>query len=114
MSGPGLQESITAGDTWQLAWVLPPADDFFPDLAGATARLHLRNARGELVLACDTTNGRIIITPTSRRIDLLVPFVAMEIARGSYEFDLEVTWSGGPRRTLAAGVLTLDKDISHD
>jgi hypothetical protein len=113
-STPRLAETLTAGDTWQIAWILPAADDYFPDLTGATARLHVRDARGVLVLACDTTNGRLAITPAARRIDLNVPFADMEIARGVYEFDLEVTWPGaGPRRTIGAGTLTLDKDISH-
>ena len=107
-------ECITAGDTWELAWVLPTPDDYFPDLTGASARLHVRSPGGALVLDCNTGNGLLTITPAARRIDLAVPYAAMTVPRGEYEWDVEITWLGGPRRTIDGGVLRVKKDNSRD
>ena len=107
--------SHTGGDTLDMSFVLPAADVYFPDLTGATARLHVRDSAGGLLLDCTTANGLLTITPGDRKIDLLVSAASTSIAAGAYDFDLEITWPGGdPRRTIGPGILLLGKDFSHD
>jgi hypothetical protein len=102
------------GDTWTRAWELRDAAGNPIDLTGASARLHVRDAAGAVVIAASTTDGRLTITPASGRIDMLVPYSATGIAPGSYRFDLEVTHASGLRRTYEQVTLVVLEDVAHD
>lgn len=105
---------VYRGDTWQRAWMITSADGAPVDLAGASARLHVRDAAGSLVAEASTVDGRLIITPAAGRIDLTMPAVAMQLVPGSYRFDLEVTYPGGLVRTYEQATLVVLEDISRD
>jgi hypothetical protein len=102
------------GDTWTRAWELRDAAGSPIDLTGASARLHVRDAAGAVVVSASTADGRLTITPASGRIDMLVPYSATAIAPGSYRFDLEVTHAGGLRRTYEQDMLVVLEDMAHD
>lgn len=105
---------IFRGDTWQRAWIISQADGSPVDLTGCAARLHVRDAAGALAAAASTSDGRLGITPTAGRLDLLMPAAAMALAPGSYRFDLEVTFPSGVVRTYEQATLVVLEDMSRD
>lgn len=102
------------GDTWTRAWEIKDASGNPVDLSGATARLHVRDGQGNLVMSASTSDGRLTIQPTAGRIDLLVPKEATVIAPGNYRFDIEVTYPSGRRTTYEQAVLVVLEDVTHD
>lgn len=105
--------TVFRGDTWLRSWLLK-AGGVPLDLSGATARLHLRDEAGALVVAATTADGRLTVTPLSGRIDLLVPAATMVITPGRYRFDLEVTFNDGRRQTVEQTTLVVLEDMSRD
>jgi len=105
---------VYRGDTWSRAWELRDRGGAPIDLTGALARLHLRDSSGALVVSGDTGDGRIVITPADGRIDMTIPYPAMDLAPGAYRFDLEVTHADGTRYTYEQGVLAVLEDMTHD
>lgn len=102
------------GDTWQRAWVIKDAAGNPVNLTGASARMHVRDSGGALVMSASTADGRLIIQPAAGRIDLLMPKEATGVAPGSYRFDLEITYSDGRRQTYEQATLVVLEDISRD
>lgn len=105
---------VFRGDTWQRAWVIAHEDGSVVDLTGVTARLHVRNAVGNLVASASTADGRLTIQPTEGRIDLLMPANAMVLTPGNYRFDIEVSFPSGIVRTYEQSALVVLEDMSHD
>lgn len=105
---------LIRGDTWTRAWELKDATGNPIDLTGATARLHVRDGAGALVISAATGDGRLVITPADGRIDLVVPYSDTGIAPGAYRFDIEVTLPSGQRRTWEQGQLVVLEDVTHD
>lgn len=103
--------SLYRGDTWSRVWSPKDPSGVPIDLTGATARLHLRDKVGALVLEASTANGRLVIAPGT--ITLEVAFADMELPPGTYRFDLEVTYASGRRRTYEVNVLVVLEDVSH-
>lgn len=105
---------IFRGDTWARAWVIQDADGHPVDLTGATARLHVRDGDGVLVMSASTADGRLVVQPTAGRVDLVMPKEATGVAPGSYRFDLEVTFADGRRTTYEQATLVILEDMSRD
>lgn len=105
---------VYRGDTWQRAWLLEDGSGAPIDLTGASARLHVRDDAGTLLVSASTADGRLTLTPAQGRIDMLVPASAMAIAPGAYRFDIEVTFASGVRRTYEQDTLVVLEDISRD
>lgn len=105
---------VYRGDTWSRAWELRDKAGAPIDLTGASARLHLRDGSGTLIVSGDTSDGRIVITPADGRIDMTIPYNAMALNPGTYRFDLEVTHADGTRYTYEQGVLLVLEDVTHD
>lgn len=100
------------GDTWKRAWIAKDSTGAVIDLTGATARLHVRDSGGTLVLNY-TQADALTITELSGRIDLEAPYADMEgLAPGTYSFDLEVTLAG-VRRTYEVNTLVISADVSY-
>ena len=97
------------GDTWARVWAPKTPSGASIDLAGATARLHLRDKAGGLVLEANPANGRLVIAAGT----ITLAYADMELPLGTYRFDLEVTYASGRRRTYEVNVLLLLEDISH-
>lgn len=103
------------GDTWQRAWLIADAAGQPVDLTGAAARLQVRDAAGALVMSASLLDGALLMaTPSSGRIDLVMPATLTNIAPGAYRFDLELTFPSGLRRTYEQAVLVILDDIAHD
>ena len=102
------------GDTWTRGWELRDAAGNPIDLTGASARLHVRDASGSVVISASTTDGRLTLTPASGLIYLQVPYAATGLTPGSYRFDLEVTYANGVRRTYEQNTLIVLEDVTHD
>ena len=100
---------LIRGDTWTRIWEYEGS----LSLAGATARLHVRNSSGSLVMSASTTDGRLVVN--GNQIELTMPYtVTGAVAPGTYDFDLEVTFSNGYRVTFEQGKLKVIEDYSHD
>lgn len=103
------------GDTWTRTWILADSAGKPVNLAGATARLHVRDPAGALVMSASTADGRIVIQPAEGRLDLAMPKEATAaLAPGLYGWDLEVTHGDGRRHTYEHGSLRVLVDVSHD
>jgi hypothetical protein len=104
-----------AGDTWRRTWKLKQADGAPVDLTGATARLHLRDSAGTLVVEASTgLDGRIVITGAIGQIAMTVSAsVTAGIAVGRYRWALELTELGGIVTTLESGTMVILEDITY-
>jgi hypothetical protein len=103
------------GDTWRRAWALQDEAGQPIALHGASARLHLRDSAGALVLSASTADARLSLDAARGRIDMHVEHTATEtLAPGSYRFALEVTHAGAVRVTYEVGTLTVLEDVTHD
>ena len=102
------------GDTWRRTWLLRQPSGEPVDLTGASARLHVRDAYGVLVLAASIADGRITITPAQGRVEMAVPYAATAIAPGSYRYDMELTHADGTRQTVEQATLVVLEDMSRD
>jgi hypothetical protein len=108
-----MPHSIYRGDSWVVSWTILGADNQPINLSGASARVQLRNSQNALLVEASTDNGLITITPTQGRIDMNVPYTAMEtVPVGTYQYDLEVTFSNGVRRTYVVDQLNVERDVS--
>ena len=105
---------VFRGDTWTRAWRLTDGAGNPLDLAGCTARLHLRDAAGEKAAEASTADGRIAIDGQAGRIAMTMPAAAMNLAPGAYRFDLELTGAGGAVTTLEQTTLVVLEDCTHD
>lgn len=103
--------SIIAGDTWTRGWQLTDAAKVPIDLTGATARLHVRDTAGTLILSATVGDG-ITIEAALGKILLSVPTAG--VAVGSYKFALEVTFADATILTVETETLIVSEDITHD
>jgi len=105
---------IYRGDTWLRSWAIKDSNNTPIILTGATARLHVRDAKQVLVVAASTLTGELIITPPEGRIDLRIDAIATRLWDiGKYKFDLEVTDAVGIVRTYEQDVLTVVADQTY-
>ena len=104
---------LIRGDTWRRAWIVGGTANP-TDLTGATARLHLRDAKDVLKVTATTENGLLTITPLTGRIDLRVEGSVMNIEPDTYSFDLELTTDDGIIRTIEQEKLKIIADITRD
>jgi len=109
-----LRVRLYRGDTWGRSWILKQSSGAPVNLAGATARLHVRNDAGALLIQASTADGRITIVPDEGRINMSVPYAATGLAPGSYRYDIEVTYSDGTRQTIEQSTLIVLEDMSRD
>lgn len=112
---PGSTARIThiRGDSWIRAWVLKYSDGSIIDLTGASARLHLRNALGEISASASTDTGEMTLTPESGRVDMIMPAADMELPLETYNFDLEITFASGIVKTYEQGTVTVAQDQTY-
>jgi hypothetical protein len=102
------------GDTWKRSWIIGGLENPV-NLEGASARLHLRDAKGILKVEATIGNGRISITPATGRIDLRVEGADMILdPNDSYSFDLELTMTDGVIKTIEQEKLKISADITYD
>jgi hypothetical protein len=103
------------GDTWLRSWIVKDSNNNPIDLTGATARLHVRDAKQVLIHAASTSTAEIIITSLEGRIDLRIEATVSEVwAIGKYKYDLELTYSNGIVLTIESSVLTVIQDQTYD
>jgi len=108
-----MPHSIYRGDSWVVSWTILGADNRPINLTGATARVQLRDNQNRLFVEASTSNGLITLNPTQGRIDMNVPFSTMEsVPVGTYQYDLEVTFPNGVRRTYVVDQLHIERDVS--
>ena len=106
------------GDTWLRSWVIQDATGAPVDLAGASARLHVRPQEGtdtadDLILAA-TVGGGLTITAGAGRVDLRVESADMAgLDLATYRFDLEVTFADGIVRTIEQNRIMIVEDITY-
>lgn len=107
---------LYAGDTWRRSWRLKQPSGVPVDLTGASARLHLRDTAGALLLAATTgADGRIVITPAEGLIAMTVAAAdTVSLPVNRHRWALELTDAAGIVTTLEAGVLVVQEDITHD
>jgi hypothetical protein len=81
------------------------------DLTGASARftVRARPADATALYLATTGNGLVTLTPATGEISVSVPVGDWPPA----VYDLEITLAGGQVRTLAAGRVTVQPDVSR-
>ena len=106
---------VFRGDTWHRTWVITDAQNAPVNLAGASARVQVRNKDTDALLVnASTSNGFLIFQVPDGRIDMVVPKEQMVLPPGDYVFDVEVTFANGVRKTYEKEKLIVIKDVSHD
>jgi len=108
------QVKIVAGDTWDREWTHKAPDGTPIDLTGASARLHVRDADGNLVMEASTDNTRIVLGGVAGTAVMVMPKEVTAVAPGSYKFDYELTYASGSRKTYEQNVLIVTEDRAHD
>jgi hypothetical protein len=109
-----MPHSIYRGDSWVVSWTILGADNQPINLTGATARVQLRDQQNNLLVNADLSNGYLSINPTQGRIDMNVPYAVMDtVPIGTYQYDLEVTFANGVRRTYVVDQLYIERDVSY-
>ena len=97
---------LTWGDTWPLVFVLGTENSagvFTPDnLTGATARLQIRDEANALKL--DVVP---VITPLTGTVDATQPYGSTKVDFDAAQYELELTYSDGTRRTEVSGKITV-------
>ena len=109
-----LRVRLYRGDTWRRGWLRRQPSGAPVDLTGATARLHVRDDAGALLIQASTADGRITIVPDEGRINMSVPYAATGLAPGSYRYDIEVTYADGTRETIEQSTLIVLEDMARD
>ena len=104
---------LVAGDTWARAWALADANDAPLDLTGASARLHVRDRDGTLVMSADTTDGRLTISGNTIILSM-PPAVTAVVAAGAYRYAMEVTFDVDNVRTIEINTLAVQADLTYD
>lgn len=104
---------LIRGDTWQRTWVIQDAASRPVDLSNTSARLHVRDSLGSLVMQASTDDGKLTVQPLNGRIDLIMPKEETDVPAGTYDFDIEVTFPNGVRRTYEQGTLVVLKDVTY-
>ncbi len=103
--------SLYRGDTLKYTWSRAGSA---PDLAGATARMQIRD-RYRNLLADAAAVGSITIDPAAGTVTVTLPAaVTAQFPPGSHKFDLELTLADGTVVTVAAGFVQVLEDITHD
>lgn len=105
---------IYRGDTWEREWRLTDEAGAPIDLTGASARLHVRDADGNLVMSASTDDGRLVLGGVAGTGVMVMPSSATGVPPGSYRFDFEITYAGGKRRTYEQNVLVVLEDMARD
>lgn len=104
---------LVGGDTWSRVWSLADANDVPLDLTGCSARLHVRDKDGALVMSASLADGRI--ARNANRLTLTMPAaVTALLAPGAYRFALEVSFSDATVRTIEINTLAIQEDLTHD
>ena len=103
---------LARGDSWARTWI-PLDEDRQPvSLAGANLRLHVRNSVDTKVLEASDSDGKIVIGSAAEGATM--SFSRIDLAPGTYFYDLEITFSSGVRLTVDSNTLIVTKDYSHD
>jgi len=102
------------GDTFLRSWVLKDSNGNPIDLTDATARLHLRDAEGVLVVEATTENGSIVIDEEFGRINLRLDAADMVLEIATFKFDIELTHANGVVKTLEKNNIQIMEDITYD
>jgi hypothetical protein len=108
------QIKVVSGDTWDREWTHKAPNGTPIDLTGASARLQVRDANDNLIMEASTDNTRLVLGGPAGTAVMLMPKEATAVAPGSYEFDYEVTYASGRRKTYEKNVLIILKDRAHD
>lgn len=107
------EKEHTRGDTLVRAWTLVDKNTGTSiSLLGASARMHIRNDKDELIVEASTQNGKMTIAKPNK---LTVRFEAedMRIPVGTYYFDVEITYEDGLVQTIEQGKLKIIKDWTY-
>jgi hypothetical protein len=89
------------------------------DLTGCTARMHLRDKMGSLLLDMTpyvTLDNAVVdpLTPWIKHAVVDVPDEFTYLTVGMHLSDLEITWSDGSRTSSRTLYVEVVKDESHD
>jgi hypothetical protein len=99
-------------DQWSLTVQLLEPDKTPVDLTGATAIMTIREKNGQVALVATTENGRITITPTDGRIDVIFPALITDIENIIYDWMLRVKLPNSNEQTIAGGELKVLADVN--
>ena len=84
------------------------------DLTGASARLHIRDAAGSLLLGLSTADGGLLIDGPGRLLLVLSAAQTAAIRWQSGVYDLELTMADGSVDRWAQGAVTVSLEQTYD
>lgn len=105
-----LEFRIKRGDTWRQVFTWRQGSETGPvvDLAGCSARLHLRGRNRALVLDC---TPYLTLDAVGGSVTVEAPHEATEsLPVGTLSFDVELTFPGGTRQSTETMNLIVDED----
>jgi hypothetical protein len=93
-------------------------------LTGYTALMQIRDSAGEVKVTCSSADGTLlidvqmfIVAPSETLNTVLTPVITAAqtaaLNSGVYYYDLQVTAPNGAVKTLLAGTVTVDADITR-
>jgi hypothetical protein len=97
-------------DQWSLTVQLLEPDKTPVNLTGATAIMTIREKNEQIALVATTENGRITITPTEGRIDVIFPALITDIETTIYDWMLRIKLPNDNWQTIAGGELKVIDD----
>ena len=109
---------IEQGADWQqIFYLFAPGSSTVPlDLTGYTANMHIRTTVAAVapIIALNTSNGRIVITPLAGKIALqLLAEDSAALSVGYAVYDLMLTSSSGTVSRLVQGGVTLSLSVTR-
>lgn len=104
----------TRGDSWVRSYVFKDSRKKPVDITDMTARMHLRDTAGMLIISALSADGEFTVTGTAGRLDMVVAGSKMNLPIGRYCYDVEVTFADGRILTLDKNKLDIIEDCTHD
>lgn len=105
---------VTKGDSLVIVWSLVDSEDQEIVTTGFTARLHVRDSAGMLLVDANTTNEKLVFVPTTNELTLRIEGSELSLPIGKYYYSLEITTNTGIVHTPEYGIIILGKDYTYD
>lgn len=108
---PGINDvMITRNDTWVQSFVLT-ASSVAIDLSGATITIQIRKGCDGLLMLTASTGGNGVTISGAGNNQINVSKL-INIAKGKYEYDVNVAFNSGVIKTYLAGDFTVYEDVT--
>lgn len=103
------------GDTWEATFTYRDDTGALINLTSCSARMQMRDKRSGTLLLDLTSSDSLTMGGAAGTVDMLVaPDLTREMPVGTFEVDLEITYSDGTVQSSDTFSIKVWKDITHD